>query len=362
MDWLGKRKSWIWGIEAMAKSILPLKTPISYYGGKQRIADHICKIIHQIPHTVYSEPFCGGLAVLYQKGVYAVGNDDHYREAINDTNKQLITFWRVAREQPQELERWIDLTPYSQEEHRRAREIYNTSEQFSDLEIAWAVFIQCNASFANKLGHGWASQTISRNSAATWHSRKAMLPRCFERLSQVHIGCEDALDFIKRWDSSQTLHYCDPPYPSTELGHYKGYTLLCGDFGYFHESVEFLLGRSVWTHEFINAKALVEEAFGRKDSPSFQEIVDLIPLLKRKTIYQESQIKGAYDNARLLGFPKPTREQAIAFLDWYFAHATRCSSVAEAMRQGLLGLATNGIRQQESYWQNVFGVEPIYPQ
>jgi hypothetical protein len=52
---------------------------------------------------------------------------------------------------------------------------------------------------------------------------------------------------------------------------------LCGDFSYFKESVEFLLGRPVFTHEFINPKFLAEEAFGRKDSPSFQEIVDLMP-------------------------------------------------------------------------------------
>jgi adenine-specific DNA methylase len=51
------------------------------------------------------------------------------------------------------------------------------------------------------------------------------LPECFERLKDVHIGCEDALDFIKRWDCPHGLIYADSPYPNTDQGHYGGYTL-----------------------------------------------------------------------------------------------------------------------------------------
>jgi DNA adenine methylase len=203
----------------------PLKTPCSYYGGKSRIATAIVLHIHAIPHTVYSEPFCGGLAVLYAKGTYDRGNNDYYREAINDRNQNLITFWKVARERPQELARWLDFTPYSQAEHKRSHEIYKTPEKYTELEIAWAVFVQCNMSFARGIGKGWASQTINENSAATWQNRINRLPECFERLKRVHIGCEDGLDFIDRWDSPQTLHYIDPPYPGTNQGHYGGYTL-----------------------------------------------------------------------------------------------------------------------------------------
>jgi DNA adenine methylase len=178
-----------------------------------------------IPHTVYVEPFFGGGAVLYAKGRIDRGNSHYYREAINDLNKQLITFWRVAREQPDELARWIELTPYSQEEYREAQKIYNNPSEYSDLKVAWATYIQCNMSFGNKIEAGWATQLITRNSAATWANRADRLPECFERLREVHIGCEDALSFIKRWDCPHGLIYADPPYPDTNQGHYGGYTL-----------------------------------------------------------------------------------------------------------------------------------------
>jgi DNA adenine methylase len=202
-----------------------MKTPLSYYGGKARIASQIVPYIMAIPHTVYSEPFFGGGAVLYAKGKVNRGNSDYYREAINDKNQNLITFWRVAREQPQELARWLQLTPYSQEEHRRARAIYRNPAGHDELKVAWAVYIQFNASFANKAAAGWATSTIGPNHASTWAKKTSYLPQCFERLREVHIGCEDALAFISRWDSPQTVHYVDPPYPSTDQGHYNGYTL-----------------------------------------------------------------------------------------------------------------------------------------
>jgi DNA adenine methylase len=202
-----------------------MKTCLSYYGGKSRIATQIIPHIMAIPHTVYVEPFFGGGAVLYAKGKIDRGNSDYYREAINDLNKQLITFWRVAREQPNELARWIELTPYSQEEHREARLIYNNPSEYSDLKVAWATYIQCNMSFANGIGNTWGYGTMSNNLAAVWVNRASRLPECFERLRDVYIGCEDALRFIKRFDSSHSLIYADPPYPDTNQGHYGGYTL-----------------------------------------------------------------------------------------------------------------------------------------
>jgi len=202
-----------------------MKTCLSYYGGKSRIASQIVPHIMAIPHTVYVESHGGGLAVLYAKGKIDRGNSHYYREAINDLNKQLITFWRVAREQPSELARWIQLTPYSQEEYREARKIYNNPSEYSDLKVAWATYIQCNMSFANKIGTGWGANVINCNLAATWVNRAARLPECFERLKHVYIGCEDALSFIKRFDSSHSVAYVDPPYPDTNQGHYGGYTL-----------------------------------------------------------------------------------------------------------------------------------------
>lgn len=203
----------------------PMKPLISYYGGKGKIASRIVEIIHRIPHTVYGEPFAGGLAVLFAKGVKRVTNNNHYREVINDRDERLITLYRIARSNPEEFQRWIDFTPYSQAEHRRSIQILRSPDEFSELERAWAYYVNIQMSFANVLGAGWGTGVLGRNLAGTWQSKRERLPACFKRLEFVHVACEDALRFIERWDSPQTLFYCDPPYPGAHQGHYGGYTM-----------------------------------------------------------------------------------------------------------------------------------------
>jgi len=58
--------------------------------------------------------------------------------------------------------------------------------------------------------------------------------------------------------------------------------LLCMDFGDFHEAVEKVLDRPVWTHEFGSQGHLKEEFEGKCGKPSFEDILNLLP--KDKTI------------------------------------------------------------------------------
>jgi hypothetical protein len=48
-------------------------------------------------------------------------------------------------------------------------------------------------------------------------------------------------------------------------------------FSRFHQAVEKVLGRSVWTHEFGSRGRLEEEYLGIREKPTFEEICALIP-------------------------------------------------------------------------------------
>jgi hypothetical protein len=57
---------------------------------------------------------------------------------------------------------------------------------------------------------------------------------------------------------------------------------LCIPFERFHEAVENVLGRPVYTHEFgLNADGLKAEFLGEKKAPTLKEIIELIPKEKR---------------------------------------------------------------------------------
>ena len=60
---------------------------------------------------------------------------------------------------------------------------------------------------------------------------------------------------------------------------------LCMDFSRFHEALEKVLGRPILTHEIaMNYDGIVSEFLGEKDSPTFEEIIELIPKDKRVVI------------------------------------------------------------------------------
>lgn len=56
---------------------------------------------------------------------------------------------------------------------------------------------------------------------------------------------------------------------------------LCMPFNAFHEAIEKVLGRPVFTHEFGWPDHLIKEYFGTKPAPTFDEIIGLIPEEKR---------------------------------------------------------------------------------
>ena len=218
-----------------------MKPLISYYGGKQRI---VSKILPHFPkHTVYVEPFAGGAALLFAKPKTIVSNFDDYREVLNDKNDLLINLYRVAIEKREELELKIQATLYSQSDYRKATQITKNPTDYDDVTKAWAFYTNINQSFANGLNKGWGTGVYGRNSASTWHNKKLQLSEILDRIKDVHIACEDAIRCIQRWDSPQTLFYCDPPYPNTDQGHYSGYTI--DDFELLCDTLDTIQGSYV---------------------------------------------------------------------------------------------------------------------
>lgn len=182
------------------------------------------KIVPLIPkHTVYVEPFAGGAAVFFAKPWPKVSNNDHYREVLNDKDERIINFYRVLQTPAKrdELIERLQFTLHSEAEHKKAKDLSSGT----DVDRAWAYYVNSQQSFSNVLNAGWRRAVYGRNLQATWTNKISQLPQYLDRLAAVGITCQDALTVIKQYDSPQTFFYCDPPYPHTCQGHYAGYTL-----------------------------------------------------------------------------------------------------------------------------------------
>lgn len=194
-----------------------MKTPISYYGGKQNLVKEILPLIPE--HRIYIEPFFGGGAVFFAKKPSEI-------EVINDINHHVINFYRVLQQDFDALKAEIDCTLHSRELYARAVEIYNSAQFYKEVPRAWAFWVLSNMSFGNKILGGWSfnRDNANRHVGLTF-SKKEVLTREFSnRFRQVFIECNDAKTTIKNFDDPEAFIYVDPPYVSSEQGHYAGYT------------------------------------------------------------------------------------------------------------------------------------------
>jgi DNA adenine methylase len=200
----------------MEKVKISIRTPISYWGGKQRLIPTIVPMVPE--HRIYVEPFLGGAAVFFAKPPSKV-------EVINDTNRELINFYRVCKTRFHELEALIRVTLYSREQHDEARIVYNKPHLFDEIRRAWAVWVLSNQSFSSKLDGTWGTDNLKSSGPLKVTNKKAAFTEELAiRLQNVQIECADAIYIINNRDKEDTFFYCDPPYYNADMGHYDGYT------------------------------------------------------------------------------------------------------------------------------------------
>ncbi len=210
-----------------------MRTPITYYGGKQLLAE---TIINMMPsHKIYCEPFFGGGAVFFAKG-------KSYLEVINDINDRLITFYEVCQDEKlfAELMERVQHTLHSERYYKTAYQWWLDPDRCygNKVELAWAVWHVTNMSFSGSPGGGWKwdnGTAGSHSGIVMEHYRQAFTPALHERLKNVQISCRDASLVIQQRDRDETFFFLDPPYPGCEQKHYKGYS-----FGHFEELLEML--------------------------------------------------------------------------------------------------------------------------
>ncbi len=192
-----------------------------WYGGKFSHLDWLLPLLPKTTH--YCEPFAGSAAVLINREPSPV-------ETYNDMDGEVANFFRVLREQKDALIEAIGLTPFSREEFERA--ISESTEGLPDLERARRFFIrarQVRTGLAQKASSGrWAhcrltSRAGMAGAVSRWLGSVEALPEIAQRLLRVQIEHDTAIRVIQRYDSPETLFYCDPPYPHASRGDSSAY-------------------------------------------------------------------------------------------------------------------------------------------
>lgn len=192
-----------------------------WYGGKFSHLDWLLPLLPKATH--YCEPFGGSAAVLLNREPAPI-------ETYNDIDSEIVNFFRVLREHKEELIEAIGLTPFSREEFERA--IAPPSQKLSELERARRFFIrarQVRTGLAQTASAGrWANCLLTSRAGmagavSRWLGSVEGLSEIVQRLLRIQIENAPAIDVIKRYDSEETLFYCDPPYPHSSRGDSRAY-------------------------------------------------------------------------------------------------------------------------------------------
>ncbi len=179
--------------------------PFVYYGGKALLAQEIAQRLPE--HAQYVEPFAGSMSVLLAKAPSRL-------EVVNDLDGDVMAFWRVLRDRPEDLVRVCALTPHSRAERDAA---LHRDDSLGELERARRVWVCLSQGRTGTLRTtGW--RFTADDSAST--SMPRMLAHYVERmravaarLLSVSLECRPALEVIAAYGRYRnTLLYCDPPY------------------------------------------------------------------------------------------------------------------------------------------------------
>ncbi len=198
-----------------------------WYGGKFSHLDWLLPLLPEATH--YCEPFGGSAAVLLNRAPAPV-------ETYNDADGEVVNFFSVLRQHKDALLEAIGLTPFSREEFERA--IALPDGEISDLERARQFFVrarQVRTGLAQTASTGrWAhciltSRAGMAGAVSRWLGSVEGLSEIAQRLLRVQIEHAPALEVIQRYDSPETLFYCDPPYVHDSRGDSNAYAYEMSD-------------------------------------------------------------------------------------------------------------------------------------
>ena len=158
------------------------------------------------PHKTFVDVFGGTGVAFLDKPISPI-------EIYNDKCGLLTTMFKVIQgnQYQQLLQRF--LRPFvGTDEFLRCREVVHNPASFDDLEVAYSVLYFGACHFSCGLLNGANRPTMGKQKI---HGTASVIPLYRKRFKKVSIEQLNWWECIERYDSPDTLFYCDPPYNVT---------------------------------------------------------------------------------------------------------------------------------------------------
>lgn len=186
-----------------------ISKPIArWYGGKWVLSSHVIK--HFPEYKTYVEPYGGLFSVGLKKSPSEI-------EVYNDLNPEPVNFLLRLQKEPQQIIDKINSLKFD-------RELFDWSKDRSNelgLEDAVKFYVYCCLSFN---GGGTTSGGTSDSRIERYNTQDhEHLWQISRRIENLQIYNQDAISIIDKFDSPDTLFYCDPCYVEQTRNSYHSY-------------------------------------------------------------------------------------------------------------------------------------------
>lgn len=213
------------------KKISGFSSPLRYPGGKTRLANKLLEAIEkncEKEKVILVEPYAGGagasLALLFAKKVEKI--------VINDLDKAIFTFWKVAVSDTDYLINKIRRTDITIEEWKKQKAIYTSTKNKRKLAFATLFLNRTNRSGimnGGPIGGTDQSGIWKVNARFTKQTIIDRLEKIKEFHNKIEVSNLDGIELLKkleeRKNQSQYFIFLDPPYfqkgQSLYLNHYS---------------------------------------------------------------------------------------------------------------------------------------------
>lgn len=176
-----------------------INSPFRYAGGKfyarKLISSHIPD------HSIYCEPFAGGASVFFHKTKVE-------RNILNDLDQDVMLVYRMIRDNPDELIKWLDGKPATKDLHTYYKNEYKPT---TDLDAAGRWYYLNRTSYSGIMN----MQNCYWGYGDKYSMRPENWPRNIKRVSDKLQGVEfSSLDFEEVIQAlpDGTFAFVDPPY------------------------------------------------------------------------------------------------------------------------------------------------------
>lgn len=186
------------------------RAPFRWLGNKLQSTPQLMKFLPYRKKWV--DHFCGS-------GIVTVNRKESLLEVMNDRYGGIVAFYRCIRDAKKcsALIQWLEATCFSREEFYYCRDTWENTED--DVERAAKWYYSIRNSVLDK-GHVFGRSLNFKPPIQLPQSLELFWPVHY-RIKNVQVENLDVFQCITDYDSSDCVHYFDPPYLDTDQGTYK---------------------------------------------------------------------------------------------------------------------------------------------